>query len=123
MSRDQWESEYADLGGPGCWSDERNRQYKAVVEATVQAEEERRQARMERARRIDKAMMTSMMITIISAECWAFVYVDCGEHGSWGVGSCSSCDDGFAGERCQLAPAHAGNALPSGSLERLASSS
>ena len=33
--------------------------------------------------------------------CWAFVYVDCGEHGGFGVGSCD-CDDGYAGDRCTV---------------------
>ena len=38
---------------------------------------------------------------LVALFCAAFVYVDCGEHGSWGVGSCT-CDDGFAGERCDV---------------------
>eukprot|EP01045_Picozoa_sp_COSAG04_P013341 COSAG04_NODE_942_length_9261_cov_7.725278_5_plen_1550_part_00 len=87
-SPQQWESAYADLGGPECWSDPRNRRYKLTVKAK-------------------KAGWALFFLGVLVALfCAAFVYVDCGEHGSWGVGSCT-CDGNFidlhhepCGEEC-----------------------
>eukprot|EP01045_Picozoa_sp_COSAG04_P014502 COSAG04_NODE_1091_length_8331_cov_12.367954_1_plen_1314_part_00 len=81
-SREQWESEYADLGGPGCWSEQRNRRYKLTAKAK-------------------KAGWALFFLgTLVTLFCWAFVYIECGEHGLWGVGSCN-CVDNFAGRRCE----------------------
>ena len=137
----KWESEYAELRGPGCWTPTQHRKY---VYQT-------------RAKKIGWVLFFTALIALI---CSLYVYVDCGEHGEWGFGSCScvgsfvgnrcgsechcggtaannatsvgscggascsTCSDGFVGEYCQLAPAYnisgAASGQYNGRYERLA---
>jgi hypothetical protein len=81
--QDIWESTYADLGGPECWSEQRNRRYKLAIKA----------------KKAGWALFFLGILVVLF--CWAFVYVDCGDHGSLGIGSCT-CNDNFSGDRCDL---------------------
>ena len=104
ISREEWESQYADLRGPGCWPEQRNHRYKLKVKA----------------QRVGRRMLA--LGALLGLLCWSFVYIDCGEHGEWGVGSCT-CTGDFVGDRCQLASAYiisgAGDASFNGRYEWL----
>ena len=79
---DRWESEYADLGGPGCWTSQQNLKYKRIVTKKKTAW---------------RLLLASILLALF---CQGFLYVDCGEQGQWGFGSCR-CTSTFVGYRCQ----------------------
>jgi hypothetical protein len=79
---ERWESEYADLSGPGCWTSEQNLKYKRDVKNK------------------QVAWRLLFAIILVALFCKAFVYTDCGEQGQWGVGSCR-CIGTSVGYRCQ----------------------
>lgn len=79
---DQWESTYADLGGPDCRTAEQNREYKHKI-----------------TQRKNRLLLCFAGI-LCTAFCSVFVYVECGENGGWGVGNCD-CDDNIIGDRCE----------------------
>ncbi len=83
----RWESEYFDLEGPGRWSAEQQKAYRRKMLATKLGW---------------GGFFTGILVTLF---CWAFVYVDCGEHGSWGVGECH-CTGSYTGDRCDMAEAY-----------------
>ena len=78
-----WESEYFDLDGPGRWSAQQDRLYKCKTRAKMACW---------------SVLFGGVAFVLF---CWAFVYIDCGEHGDWGIGSCD-CTDGYAGDRCDV---------------------
>jgi hypothetical protein len=46
------------------------------------------------------------LVLLLMIICCHQIYLECGEHGGWGVGSCN-CADGFGGDRCWAASAYA----------------
>ena len=83
--RDMWEIEYAELGGPDCWTKEQIDQSKRRMQVRI------------------LFWITSLSYVLGVLVCSALLYVDCGYHGHWGFGSCT-CADGFTRERCDLPP-------------------
>ena len=85
LSVDEWESTYADLGGPGNWSQERNFRYKLQTRGKSL---------------LKKVAKVGIVLGVLFH---LLVYIDCGDHGEPGIGSCT-CFDGFESAWCTRHP-------------------